>query len=203
MDMYDIQTPALIILRDDIWFMQRNGTGSSADSANEETRPQPQSTLGEPFLLLGDEWLIGRDSQCQLLVQSHRSNISRRHATIRIEQGRFVIIDHSRHGTYVNGRLIGDVPWPLIPEDVIGLASPREMLLFTDLGTQLQNRPTLTDREFDVLTLVASGKLNKEIALDLGISPMTVNSYLKSVYEKLGAHNRTEAVRQARKYRLL
>lgn len=53
----------------------------------------------------------------------------------------------------------------------------------------------LTDRELEVLQLLAQGKANKQIALDLAISEHTVKFHVSSIYNKLGAANRTEAVR--------
>ena len=53
----------------------------------------------------------------------------------------------------------------------------------------------LTDREAEVLQLLARGMANKQIALELGISEHTVKFHISSIYTKLGAGNRTEAVR--------
>ena len=53
----------------------------------------------------------------------------------------------------------------------------------------------LTDRELEVLQLLARGMANKQIALELGISEHTVKFHISSIYNKLGAGNRTEAVR--------
>ncbi len=55
----------------------------------------------------------------------------------------------------------------------------------------------LTDREKQVLKLVAEGKSNKEVAEVLGISVKTAMSHREHVMEKLGVHNRTELVRFA------
>lgn len=55
----------------------------------------------------------------------------------------------------------------------------------------------LTRREMQVLELVADGLPNKGIAVSLGISDETVKFHLGSVFGKLGASNRTDAVRQA------
>jgi DNA-binding CsgD family transcriptional regulator len=52
----------------------------------------------------------------------------------------------------------------------------------------------LTPREADVLTLLADGKRNEEIARLLSVSPRTVKKHLESVYAKLGVHTRAAAV---------
>ena len=52
----------------------------------------------------------------------------------------------------------------------------------------------LTDREKEVLDLLAQGYLYKEIAGQLEISVDTVSNHIRKIYEKLQVHNRTEAV---------
>lgn len=52
----------------------------------------------------------------------------------------------------------------------------------------------LTDREFEVLALVAHGERSKEIAIQLGISERTVKAHLASIYEKLGVDSRAAAI---------
>ncbi|HUL57660.1 MAG TPA: response regulator transcription factor [Anaeromyxobacteraceae bacterium] len=56
---------------------------------------------------------------------------------------------------------------------------------------------SLTDREKQVLKLVAEGRSNKEVAEVLGIGVKTAMSHREHVMEKLGVHNRTELVRFA------
>lgn len=53
----------------------------------------------------------------------------------------------------------------------------------------------LSDREMEVLQLLALGLANKQIAHELGISPNTVKFHVSLIYNKLGVTNRTEAVR--------
>ena len=55
----------------------------------------------------------------------------------------------------------------------------------------------LTTREVQVLELLAEGLPNKTIATRLGISDQTVKFHVSSIYGKLGAANRTDAVRKA------
>ena len=52
----------------------------------------------------------------------------------------------------------------------------------------------LTPRELEVLALLSKGHLAKEIADTLGISTWTVQGHVKSIFEKLNVHTRTEAV---------
>ena len=54
----------------------------------------------------------------------------------------------------------------------------------------------LTSREQEILSHVSKGLLDKEIAHLLSISIWTVHNHVKNIYEKLGVHNRTEAVRK-------
>ena len=55
----------------------------------------------------------------------------------------------------------------------------------------------LTEREREVLALVARGLSNGEIAEQLVISLATVNSYLRAIYSKLGVSSRSAAMRYA------
>jgi DNA-binding CsgD family transcriptional regulator len=57
-----------------------------------------------------------------------------------------------------------------------------------------RSEPPLTDREREVLELVAAGKTNAEIAETIWIAPGTVRKHLENIYEKLGVHSRTAAV---------
>jgi DNA-binding NarL/FixJ family response regulator len=61
----------------------------------------------------------------------------------------------------------------------------------------------LTSREGEVLDLLAAGYGNEAIAGALGVSVNTVKFHLKSVYEKLGVSNRTQALREAARHGLL
>lgn len=65
------------------------------------------------------------------------------------------------------------------------------------------DRPVLTDREREIVSLLADGLGNKQIAARLGISTSTVKTHLELLYEKLDAQSRTEAVAAAIRLGLL
>jgi DNA-binding NarL/FixJ family response regulator len=60
-----------------------------------------------------------------------------------------------------------------------------------------ENLESLTAREHEVLALLAEGLPNKAIAHALGISDQTVKFHVAAIIGKLGASNRTDAVRRA------
>jgi DNA-binding NarL/FixJ family response regulator len=66
---------------------------------------------------------------------------------------------------------------------------------YGDQNTQLQD---LTDRERQVLDLIADGLDNGEIAVELDLAEQTVKNYASSIYEKIKVHSRAQAVIWAR-----
>ena len=61
----------------------------------------------------------------------------------------------------------------------------------------------LSERELEVLALLASGRSNKEIARDLFVAVGTVKTHTNNIYRKLGTKNRAEALARARSLKLL
>jgi two-component system response regulator DesR len=66
-----------------------------------------------------------------------------------------------------------------------------------------QPAPLLTEREREVLDLIAAGSTNREIAQRLFLSPHTVKEHTSVLYRKLRARNRAEAVQRAQRMGLL
>jgi len=60
-----------------------------------------------------------------------------------------------------------------------------------------KKRPSLSEREIEIVRLVAKGFSNDELAERLHLSPDTVKAHLRHVYEKLGVESRVEAVTEA------
>ena len=75
----------------------------------------------------------------------------------------------------------------------------------TPFEPNVKVRETLgvSDREYEVLTLLAEGRSNKEIANKLEVSPNTVKTHVARVYEKLGVDRRIQAVETARRLALI
>jgi len=61
----------------------------------------------------------------------------------------------------------------------------------------------LSERELEVLRLIASGKSNRRIASELFVSVGTVKTHINNLYRKLDAHSRTQALARARELKLL
>lgn len=70
---------------------------------------------------------------------------------------------------------------------------------FAELSRQAQVVDALSEREVEVLKLMAKGAANKEIAAGLCISESTVKTHIQTIFQKLGVGDRTEAVTEALK----
>lgn len=82
-------------------------------------------------------------------------------------------------------------------EAVLGSAgaNPRQKMVFNPGG--------LTDREIEVLQLMARGQANREMARVLGITPKTVSHHVQHIYNKIGVSTRAAAAVFAVENRLL
>ena len=88
------------------------------------------------------------------------------------------------------------------PEDRYRLAADRDDGEAPN-GAVDPGREPLTPRERQVLALVARGLSNRAIAERLSVSPHTAKTHVSSIYGKLGAANRAEAVRRGIRLGLL
>jgi LuxR family maltose regulon positive regulatory protein len=87
-----------------------------------------------------------------------------------------------------------------IPLDYLGRLA-RAFEQAAPIGTSVGE--PLSDREFQVLQLLAAGRQNREIADELSVTLDTVKKHITHILEKLGATNRTEATARARHLGLL
>lgn len=79
------------------------------------------------------------------------------------------------------------------------LAVARGLTVFEPAPAPEGATARLTEREREVLELVAGGATNREIAERLFLSPHTVKEHTSSLYRKLGVRNRAEAVQRAQR----
>jgi len=124
------------------------------------------------------------------------------HASFTIAGEFATLADARASGIEADGILIADLKGPRRADSGVGRA-------FVDSGVgraftarQIEDddeefEEPLTPREIDVVELLAEGLSNKGIAVRLGISDQTVKFHVASICGKLGAANRTDAVRRA------
>jgi DNA-binding NarL/FixJ family response regulator len=85
------------------------------------------------------------------------------------------------------GRLLGEEMAPAVWQYF------KDSLSSMPVGGTARQLANLTQREHEVLALLSKGQPDKEIADQLGISIYTVHEHVRNIFDKLGAHNRTEA----------
>jgi DNA-binding NarL/FixJ family response regulator len=78
-----------------------------------------------------------------------------------------------------------------------GVYVPPEMLRTPGSGAPDSEAPALTERQRQVLRLIAGGDSNKEIAARLQLSEPTVKGHIVAVFRALGVHTRTQAIAAA------
>ena len=98
-------------------------------------------------------------------------------------------------------RVVADGQSLISPSMAIKLLDEFKQMSRTD--RQQVPSPRLTDRELEVLKLVAQGLNNREIAKRLFISENTVKNHVRNILEKLQLHSRMEAVMYAMREKLL
>ena len=117
-----------------------------------------------------------------------------------------------------NGYLLKDVPGEDIAEGIRAVVGGQSLISpsmagallaeFAELSKRSAEQarvpvPRLTERELEVLRLVARGLANKDIATTLFISENTVKNHVRNILEKLQLHSRMEAVVYAVREKIL
>ena len=78
-------------------------------------------------------------------------------------------------------------------------------LLTTDLYHNNEKNPHeyLSDREFEILKLIANGKTTKTISIELSISPKTVSTFRSRILKKLNMKNNSDIIRYVLDYKIM
>ncbi|RLC96609.1 MAG: DNA-binding response regulator [Chloroflexi bacterium] len=88
-------------------------------------------------------------------------------------------------------------------ESPVDPRATRMMIHWLREGPEADAPDHFTLREIEILRLIAEGLANREIAERICLSENTIKTYIQSLYQKLDAHNRIEAVMRATKWGLL
>ncbi|MFC5558992.1 response regulator [Ureibacillus thermophilus] len=96
----------------------------------------------------------------------------------------------------VRGYLLKDSPIEELVNAIRGIMDGRRIYApeLLDIVYDEESENPLTERESQVLELVAEGKTTKEIAAELYLSTGTVRNYISTILDKLGVGNRIEAI---------
>jgi DNA-binding CsgD family transcriptional regulator len=138
-------------------------------------------------------------------------------AALQYTEYRFVVIEHSveLYGALVAilfacfgiwlGLRITRRRETIVVKEVLGPVSGRGAEPTSPFApnTAQQQSLGITDRELEILTLIARGLSNREIATQLFVSENTVKTHCSRAFEKLGAVRRTQAVRRGKELGLL
>lgn len=157
---------------------------------------------GERRLLKGESVRIGRDPANELALLED-SRVSRSHAELHLRQGQWIILDlGSSNGTKVNRRRIEQ--HPLRDGDRIQLGGTTMVYIASEDpnateadGDHDAMAPELTERERQVLALIAQGLTDRQVGERLFISVSTVRSHLDRIGDKTGLRRRAELTRLA------
>lgn len=153
---------------------------------------------GSAFHTLADEpTRLGRNTDNDIVLKSEL--VSRYHARIEWTGVEYVLEDlRSTNGTWLNGEQV-NAPKSIRDGDLLRFGDCN--LVFSVEGAQtVRGRPTampigpgLTPREAEVLRLVAAGRTNRQMAVDLVLSERTVARHISNIYSKIGATSKAEA----------
>ncbi|GCE02027.1 DNA-binding response regulator [Embleya hyalina] len=108
------------------------------------------------------------------------------------------------HGEVASAiRAVADGQSQISPSMAVKLLTEFKSMSRRDDERRLVPAPRLTDREIEVLRLVATGRNNRDIAKQLFISENTVKNHVRNILEKLQLHSRMEAVVYAMREKIL
>jgi NarL family two-component system response regulator LiaR len=139
-------------------------------------------------------------------------------ATLQYTEYHFVIIEHSveiysalvailfaAFGVWLGLRITRSRETVVVREVLVPAEAPAPALAQAPFAPNTAHQQTLgiTARELEILTLIARGFSNREIATQLFVSENTVKTHCARAFDKLGAARRTQAVQRGKELGLL
>jgi DNA-binding CsgD family transcriptional regulator len=142
------------------------------------------------------EGTIGDVHHWLITMSRRQSNYDQMVQVARTQLGEQAFLD-----TWNEGKMMGFDQLLAAQKDVVSL--PVKLPQEVASPNKSVTSPLLTTREIEVLRLVAQGLTSAQIAEQLVISVLTVNSHVRSIYNKLGITSRAAATRYAVEQQLL
>lgn len=143
------------------------------------------SALGQQCINNDTAIFTGKILQCAI------DPMSREKKDLNVQIHKYMLLDHlNRLKAYIG------IIWPIDQE---ARGDPGLGLIGLSNGEFHQGVALLTKTELHVLNLIAHGFVTKKIAQLMGSSIYTISNHQKSIYKKLGAHSKIEAINLARK----
>lgn len=99
--------------------------------------------------------------------------------------------------------LVGAIKKVLAGGRYVSTSLAEKLASYVSTDTQKPPQELLSDREFQVLRLIASGKIVSEIAQELALSVKTISTYRTRILEKMGLRNNAELMHYAMQHRLV
>jgi DNA-binding NarL/FixJ family response regulator len=108
---------------------------------------------------------------------------------------------HAALSAGASGFLVKDAPPERVIEAIRAIAAGDAMLspsvtrrLLDRVGLPKGTLPKLSEQDTEILKLIAKGRTNNEIAIDMDLTPTTVKTYVSRLFTRIGARDRTHAV---------
>ncbi len=99
--------------------------------------------------------------------------------------------------------LVGAIKKVLAGGRYVSTSLAEKLATYLAADTQKPPQELLSDREFQVLRLIASGKIVSEIAKELSLSVKTISTYRTRILEKMGLRNNAELMHYAMQHQLI
>lgn len=99
--------------------------------------------------------------------------------------------------------LVGAIKKVLAGGRYVSTSLAEKLATYVSTDSQKPPQELLSDREFQVLRLIASGKIVSEIAKDLSLSVKTISTYRTRILEKMGLRNNAELMHYAIQHHLV
>jgi DNA-binding NarL/FixJ family response regulator len=177
-----VQWGIRLMLTEQSWVERCLSASSGVDALALARRYRPHVALVDLF--------IGEESGAEICEQLRAAEPATR---VLLFSGAGAISPHAARAAGASGFASKDWPAQKISDAVRLVGLGRSVFE----RSESQGALGLSDRERDVLALMAAGSTNPEIAEALHLSKHTIKEHTSSVFRKLGVRNRTEAVQRA------